>query len=147
MEDEPLRLPKTGGEQKAGNLAFQKPVTVSSVEAAYDNFAEKAVDGNPGTRWSSEWNIDPSWITVDLGSKTAINRVVLSWEGSFATEYEIQVSDNGASWSRVYHTNAGKGNVETISFSSVEARYVRVYCIKRALQWGYSIYEIEIYAP
>ena len=142
--------PKLPGEeinsiQKPGNLAFQKPVFVSSTESAYTNYAEKAVDGDPKTRWSSEWQIDPSWITVDLETKTAVSRVQLSWEWSYAAEYEIQVSDNGENWATVYHANAGKGDEEEIVFAPVVARYVRVYCIRRALQWGYSLYEIEIY--
>jgi hypothetical protein len=148
VEDRQHYPPVEDEQQQADiNLALRKPVIASSVESAYDNYAEKAVDGNPSTRWSSEWNIDPSWITVDLVVKTAVNRVKLSWEGSYAVEYEIQVSDNGTSWKTVYHTREGKGNAEAISFPAVEARYVRLYCIKRALQWGYSIYEIEIYAP
>jgi hypothetical protein len=144
--------PKLPGEeinpvQKPGNLAFQKPVSVSSIESAYRNYAERAVDGDPKTRWSSEWNVDPSWITVDLETKTIINRLHLSWEWSYAKEYEIQVSDDEENWTTVYRTDAGKGNEEDIAFAPVRARYVRVYCIQRALQWGYSLYEVEIYAP
>ncbi|MDR0497290.1 MAG: discoidin domain-containing protein, partial [Treponema sp.] len=144
--------PKLPGEEinpvhKPGNLAFQKPVTVSSTESAYNNYAEKAVDGDPKTRWSSEWQLDPSWITVDLETKTTVSRVVLSWEWSYAKEYEIQVSLDGENWKTVYHTGDGKGNEEEIRFTPAEARYVRVYCIQRALQWGYSLYEVEIYAP
>ena len=132
---------------KTGNLAFQKPVSVSSVESAYQNFPEKAVDGDPKTRWSSEWQMDPSWIAVDLEERTTVSRVNLSWEWSYAKEYEIQVSDDEENWKTVYHTDAGSGNEEEIVFSPVEARHVRVYCIKRALQWGYSLYEVEVYAP
>ena len=146
--DPPPKLPgeEINSVQKPGNLAFLKPVTVSSIESAYANYPEKAVDGDPKTRWSSEWQMDPSWITVDLEAKTAISRVCLSWEWSYAREYEIQVSDDGENWKTVYHTNEGRGNEEEILFPAAEARYVRVYCIQRALQWGYSLYEVEIYA-
>ncbi|MCL2880074.1 MAG: discoidin domain-containing protein, partial [Treponema sp.] len=146
-DSKPPALPSADSEQKPGNLAYNKPVSASSVEAAYTNYPEKAVDGNMSTRWSSEWNIDPSWITVDLETKTTINRVNISWESSYAKEYEIQVSDNGTDWTTVYHTGAGKGGQETVSFTQAAARYVRIYCMQRALQWGYSIYEIEVYAP
>lgn len=135
------------GDEKSVNLALYKPVTVSSVESAYSNYPEKAVDGDPGSRWSSEWNLDPSWIAIDLEAETTINKVVLSWEGSYAVEYEIQVSDDGAAWTTVFRTSEGKGNMETITFDPVQTRYVRVFCIKRALTWGYSLYEVEIYAP
>jgi hypothetical protein len=145
-DDPPPRMPEVHTIEKEGNLAFKKPVTVSSTESAYQNFAEKAVDGDPRTRWSSEWKLDPSWIAIDLGTRTTIGRVCLSWEWSYAKEYEIQVSDDGTNWKTAYHTSNGKGNEEEIKFTPTSARYVRVYLIQRALQWGYSLYEIEIYA-
>lgn len=133
--------------QIPGNLAYQKPVTVSSTETQYQNYAPGAVDGDPKTRWSSEWKKDPSWIAVDLQEETEIGGVTLKWEWSYAKSYEIQVSGDGEQWETVYHTDEGAGNTEELRFDPVKARYVRVYCIKRALQWGYSLYEIEVYAP
>ncbi len=130
-----------------GNLAYQKPVTVSSTETQYQNYAPGAVDGDPETRWSSEWGKDPSWIAVDLQEPAEIGGVTLKWEWSYAKSYEIQVSDDGNKWKSVYHTDEGRGKTEKIQFKPVKARYVRVYCIQRALQWGYSLYEIEVYAP
>lgn len=131
--------------QVPGNLAYQKPVTVSSTETQYTNYAPGAVDGDPATRWSSEWEKDPSWIAVDLEEAFTIDHVILKWEWSYAAEYEIQVSGDAQDWETVYHTEEGKGNTEEITFDSVQARYVRIYCTKRALQWGYSLYEVEVY--
>ena len=36
--------------------------------------ASNAVDGDPGTRWSSAFS-DPQWIAVDLGSAAEITQV------------------------------------------------------------------------
>lgn len=133
------------GVQQPGNLAFQKPVEVSSTETQYTNYAKKAVDGDPVTRWSSEWNKDPSWISVDLGEAHEISRVKLTWESSYAREYKLQVSSNNQAWTDVYETGKGRGKTEDITFDPVSARYVRVYMTKRALEWGYSLYEVEVY--
>lgn len=46
-------------------LSLNKPVSASSVENASFS-ASSAVDGNPATRWSSEFS-DPQWIRVGLG--------------------------------------------------------------------------------
>jgi len=129
-----------------GNLAFQKPVTVSSTETQYDNYAPKATDGDPATRWSSEWDIDPSWIAVDLEDEHIIDHVNLIWEWSYAEHYKIQVSPDGEEWTDVYETEEGRGNREEIFFDPVQTRHVRVFLIKRALQWGYSLYEVEVFA-
>lgn len=99
--------------RKLGNLAFQKPIPVSSTELAYRNYAERVVDGDSKTRWSSEWQIDSSWITIDLEINTIINRVHLSWEWLYAKEYEIQISDDRENWLTVY-TDTEKGNEEDL---------------------------------
>ncbi|MEA5015493.1 MAG: discoidin domain-containing protein [Candidatus Limiplasma sp.] len=116
-----------------------------STDAGYDNYAPKATDGDPVTRWSSEWGADPSWIAVDLGDVFQVDHVNLSWEWSYAKRYQIQVSLDGESWTSVYETDQGKGNREEIFFDLAQARYVRVFCIQRALQWGYSLYEVEVF--
>jgi beta-glucanase (GH16 family) len=73
--------------------------------------------------------------------------VVLYWEGAYSTQYEIQVSNNGQSWTPVFSETNGNGGTDTISFSTVSARYVRVYGTQRATQYGYSLFEFEVYGP
>ncbi|WP_026508795.1 discoidin domain-containing protein [Butyrivibrio sp. MC2013] len=107
--------------------------------------ADKAVDGNMGTRWSSAFN-DDEWIYIDLGSKKYINKVILDWEAAYASAYEIQVSDDAYNWQKVYETNDGKGGSEEISFNSVNCRYVKMQGIRRATGYGYSLWELEVYA-
>ena len=133
-----------------GNLAFQKPVTVSSTETQYDNYDYKINDGDPGTRWSSAWGEDPSWVAIDLRDEYTISRVRLQWEWSRASAYEIQVSDNGKDWISVYSIDKGIENVdgnmiEEITFDPVKATHVRLFMTRRALEWGYSLFEFEVY--
>jgi hypothetical protein len=66
------------------NLALNRPVTVSSSQAGLS--PEAAVDGNPGTRWGSNWN-EGEWISVDLGSAQSLTQVVLDWEGAYPVSY------------------------------------------------------------
>src|SRR5688572_20248270 len=62
--------------QAAGPLISQgRPVVASSEEGA-GTPAAAAVDGNAGTRWSSQFS-DPQWIRVDLGASAAIDQVRL----------------------------------------------------------------------
>jgi len=123
------------------NLALGQPVKVSSI--ADNKPATNAVDGNTGTRWSSAY-ADNEWIYVDLGSFKNINEVKLNWETAYANSYKIQVSDNEKTWKEVYFTTNGKGEIESIPLSEV-CRYVRMLGEKRSTEYGYSLWEFEIY--
>ena len=38
---------------------------------------------------------------VDLGKQIDINKVVLIWENAYGTDYDIQVSNDGQTWTTV----------------------------------------------
>ncbi len=124
------------------NLALNRPVTCSSIENAGTPCAS-AVDGNTGTRWSSAAS-DPQWIYVDLGSTSTIGSVTLRWETAYASAFQIQTSNDAATWTSIYTTTTGTGGVQTINASG-SGRYVRMYGTTRATVWGYSLWEFEVY--
>ncbi|MCD1259250.1 discoidin domain-containing protein [Paenibacillus athensensis] len=123
------------------NLALNKTVTTSTGAVQAGNYA---VDGNAGTRWESA-SSDPQWISVDLGSTQSVNKVVLNWEGAYGKSYKIEVSTDGSNWSQVYSTTTGAGGVETLTFTAANARYVRLTGTVRGTQYGYSLWELEVY--
>jgi hypothetical protein len=127
------------------NLALQKTVTISSIDNS-DDLGPYAVDGNFSTRWSSAYS-DPQWIVVDLGSTQTIAQVRLYWETASGKSYRIDVSDDASAWKTVYGTTSGSGGTEIVNFSPVAARYVRMYGTQRNTIWGYSLWEMQIYAP
>jgi len=103
------------------------------------------VDGNRGTRWSSNWS-DPQWLRVDLGAPRPVARVALRWEAAYARGYRVEVSDDGATWRTVFATTGGDGGLDEVAFTPTVARYLRVYGTARATSFGYSLYELEIYS-
>ncbi len=142
-------FPETLGGEGAGseNLARGKPVTASSsVTVDGTTYAAAyAVDGNIWTRWSSEFS-DSQWIAVDLGRWTRVSRVELVWEAAYGKSYAIQVSADGRVWKTVHQTDAGQGDIETIRFAPVEARWVRMLGSKRGSPTGgYSLYEFKVF--
>jgi len=124
------------------NIAVGKTATSSSVESA-SYPPSNAVDGNSSTRWSSQFS-DPQWLMVDLGSVYNIDKVVISWEAAYASEYDILISKDNLNWQVAQHITNGTGGLSNIPISS-EARYIKMLGIQRATQWGYSIYEFEVY--
>ncbi|MCK5655296.1 MAG: discoidin domain-containing protein [Candidatus Aureabacteria bacterium] len=121
-----------------------KEADASSVESA-SYTPDKAIDNNLSTRWSSE-PIDPQWLCLDLGESVKFNKVVLSWENAYGKSYKIQVSNNKTDWTDIYSTATGDGGVDELIFAApVTARYVRMYGTERGTEWGYSLYEFEVY--
>ncbi|WP_248962795.1 discoidin domain-containing protein [Sphaerisporangium perillae] len=124
------------------NAALNRPATASSAENA-GMPASAAVDGDPGTRWSSAAG-DPQWLQVDLGSVKSVCKVVLNWEAAYASGFQIQVSDNATSWTSIYTTTTGSGGAQTLNVTG-SGRYVRMYGTARATGYGYSLWEFAVY--
>ncbi|MEU6846885.1 discoidin domain-containing protein [Streptomyces sp. NPDC046716] len=123
-------------------LSQGKTVTASSTEnggtpAAY------AVDGDTGTRWSSAAT-DNQWLQVDLGASATLSKVVLNWEAAYAKDYKIQVSDNGSTWSDLKSVTGSDGGTDTLDVSG-SGRYVRMTGVTRATQYGYSLWEFQVF--
>ncbi|HEY7146419.1 MAG TPA: discoidin domain-containing protein [Streptosporangiaceae bacterium] len=125
------------------NLALHRPATASSTQNGSFPAAD-ATDGNTGTRWSSAFS-DPQWLEVDLGSAQQVCQVVLDWENAFATAFQIQVSADGSAWTTIYSTTAGTGGTQTLNVTGT-GRYIRMYGTARATQYGYSLWEMEVFS-
>ena len=123
-------------------LSQGRPATASSVENA-GTPASAAVDGNPATRWSSQFT-DPQWIQVDLGATATITQVVLQWEAAYARAFQVQVSADGSTWTTVYQTTTGTGGTQTLAVTG-SGRYVRVNATARATGYGYSLWEFQVF--
>ena len=127
-------------------LSQSKPVTSSSVENSALG-PGNAVDGNTGTRWASAEGGDPQWIRVDLGGSQTISRVVLRWETAFGKAYRVETSVDGKAWTGIYSTTSGNGGKDNLTGLSGQGRYLRVYGTARGTEWGYSLWELQVYGP
>ena len=127
-----------------------KTAWASSVEGG--NTAARAVDGNMGTRWGSNWSGDPNpanaWWAVDLGKEYYITSVEINWEGAYAKEYKIQISsDNSFStYTDIATVTNGDGNLDVVPTNlNIKGRYLRILGITRGTGYGYSFWECRIY--
>jgi beta-glucanase (GH16 family) len=131
----------TTGPPAGGNIAQGKPTTASSTENG-GTPASAATDGDSGTRWSSAF-ADPQWLQVDLGKSYNISQVSLNWEAAYASQYQIQTSDDGSNWTPIYQSTTSTGGKQTLSvFGS--GRYVRMYGTGRATPYGYSLWDFAV---
>ncbi|MEV6923803.1 discoidin domain-containing protein [Dactylosporangium sp. NPDC051485] len=124
------------------NLALNKTATASS-QSSPDQGPAKAVDGDTASRWAASQDPNNS-IQVDLGGTFNLSEVDLLWEASYAKGYKLQASTDGSSWRDMYTTTSGAGGTERIAVSG-QARYVRMQGTQLSGQWGYSLYELQVY--
>jgi riboflavin synthase alpha subunit len=132
-----------GGSCGAANAALNQATTASSTENA-GTPASAATDGNPGTRWSSAF-ADPQWLEVDLGASQSVCGVTLNWEAAYGKSFQVQVSADNANWTTIYSTTTGTGGVQALTALSGTGRYLRVYGTVRATQYGYSLWELQVF--
>ncbi len=124
------------------NIALHKTVSVSSIESS--SYAGSfAVDGNYSSRWSSQFS-DPQTFTIDLGQVEHFNQIKIFWETAFGKEYSIETSSDGVNWTKIIDQKNGYGGIEKWNVNE-NSRYIRLIGTKRATEWGYSIYEFEVY--
>ncbi len=101
-------------------------------QGGYYSFAEQQAPDNP------------EFIRVDLGAVMSVSRVELNWENT-GKSFKIQTSTDGTTWSDAYSTTAGDGGLDVINFSARNARFVRMYGTQRSNDWGYSLFEFQVF--
>ena len=145
------------------NRALGRPAVASTWETCCGDprTPDFAVDGDPATRWSSAWQAgdantdadslydgdpDDEWIQVDFGDVIDLDRVILSWEAAYGSEYDLELSWDGYLWRTVYEERSGNGGEDNIPFAEPPSgRFLRMHGLARATQYGYSLFEIAAY--
>ena len=153
------------GKTKFGNRARGKTAYASSSHEAYP--AEKAVDGEFGSFWSTAGGGQPAWITVDLGESMPVEMVLLYPRNvsdkvgyAFPVDFSIQVSEDNQKWIPVVTkteytcTDKNKGADRKIPADTVQcfplpavvnARYVKIEATKLKDGNQMQFQEIEVF--
>ncbi|PTX61623.1 F5/8 type C domain-containing protein [Kordia periserrulae] len=126
------------------------PISVSA-NGDDGNVPQNTLDGNLGTRWSSN-GYDGKYITYDLGSVKSVSSVKLAfYKGDQRKAYfKIRVGTSIYNLQTVVDkkSSGSSGNttgLETYTFNAVDVRYVRISCFGNSSSSWNSITETEIY--
>lgn len=137
-------------------VAKGKPTLASSTSAdgygrmlqpwyGNDGSSTTTSDGVTPSRWASSF-LDNQWWQVDLGSNIAINRVDVNWETAYASHYKVQGSTDGSSFTDLADVTLTAAGLKSSTFNDASVRYVRIYGLTRATQWGFSIWDVQVYS-
>lgn len=113
-------------------------------EVEFSN-ADGVVDLKPSQFFTSTWmsaTAGEEWVSVDLGSHSEFDKVILHWVNK-AVEGRIQTSGDAQTWTDAAPLPGGEGLTDEIAVRG-KARYVRV-CMDRSADGGrYILSELEV---
>jgi hyaluronoglucosaminidase len=119
--------------------------TASGVEQNLPQFtADHANDGDPSTRWSSNYD-DAAWLQVQFAQPQHLGKIVISWEAAHANAYRIETSADGTTWTDAADITGSLGGTETIWIDQSDVSYLRMQGVQRTTSYGYSLYELAAY--
>ncbi|MDF7823648.1 discoidin domain-containing protein [Pontiellaceae bacterium B12227] len=123
------------------NIALDQTYDASNVYQGNTTYgADKAFDGNRTSRWATDSN--PAWLEVEFQSPTTVNAFSMYEYQNRTTGFEIQYSDDGATWYTAY-TGGNPEDDVVYGFPTVTARFFRYQSITSS--GNPSIYELEFY--
>ena len=125
-------------DSKDGNKTYESSL-------AFDGKGTNEIVDGKQSRWVSNRKSNDEWIYVDLQDIYNISKVIFNWEGSGAKKYKVQVSNDGQVWTDISDINDGDGGLDELSYKDVTGRYVRMLGIEVGSDYGYSLWEFEVY--
>ncbi|MBX9403384.1 discoidin domain-containing protein [Lysobacter sp. BMK333-48F3] len=101
---------------------------VAATSSASGSRAAFATDGDPATAWRAGFQVAPDpALTLDLGRVREFGGLALRWaDDEFASDYRIELSDDGRRWREAYAVSGGNGGSDLLPLPESEARYVRL---------------------
>jgi hypothetical protein len=108
--------------------------------------AQRAIDGDLGTRWTSEKYVVPQWLELTWNTTQRLRGVRLAFENAYATDYAIETW-NGTNWiSQVSITGNSELNRVYNFTEIVETNKLRIYVTGFSVFDRVSIWELEAYS-
>lgn len=126
------------------NIAIGKPVTASSEQSG--NIPSNITDDDEGTRWCASGGGLPQWVQIDLGKREGISGFQILWENSSSVyKYDIEVSDDGTTWTKAVDKSANESVNGTVDTQLIETvgRFIRLNITGISDGWA-SLYELRV---
>jgi beta-glucosidase len=109
-----------------------------------------AVSGSTSSRFSTDTDQTAGmYYEVNMGSPQTFNQIQLAfpdWATDYAPDYNVEVSDNGSSWT-VVASCYGNGSPETATFAAQTAQYVEVVLTTPDPSSWWSISQFLVFSP
>lgn len=109
----------------------ESPLTAQASASVHTagGIAGNAVDGDADSAWYADFDADEApQLTLDLGKLREFGGLKLMWKpDEYASDYLLQLSDDGVAWRDVRTVVDGNGGSDWIALPESEARYLRIH--------------------
>ncbi|MDB6003858.1 MAG: Heme-binding protein, partial [Prosthecobacter sp.] len=121
----PVEAPKPPTPPKDG---LPVKASASSEESGKGNYAWKAVDGDPATRWCASSPAKPQWLQLELDKEYPLTGLKIIWESqNNAYQHKVEGSADGKTWALLADaSNNPKGGDSEHSFAVAKAKFVKI---------------------
>jgi F5/8 type C domain len=128
----------------APNATPPAPIaSASSIEPEHG--AERAIDQDPQTSWSSRRGDARPWIALDLGGSREYGGLTVRWAADrYATDYVLETSDDGTTWQEVRRVRSSNGGRDDLALPESESRVLRLRVLRTAHHDGVAISELVL---
>lgn len=108
----------------------------------------KAIDGDPTTRWSTnEPQKSDQWFKIDLGYVAEVNKIVLDTTaspGDYPREYSVFISKNGKTWDGPVLKGKGNDPVTELNLNAAKTRFIKIEQTGHDDGLFWSIHELKV---
>ncbi len=123
--------------------AADPPPVASASEALPAHPPALASDGRSDSAWRSA--AAQGWFQLDFQAPRELGGLVLHWDADdFATDYEVQASDDGRSWRSLHRVRHGAGGSRPLALPETETRFLRLACTRTSRGRGWGLREVEV---
>jgi len=108
--------------------------------------ATDAFSDNTTAQWKSGPATEP-WIQADLGEPCVLGGFELTWGSWPASQYHLDTSLDGSTWTTVFSAPFGEGAMDVWSFPAHQARYVRLMATDFNNGQGIAVKRLDLLPP
>lgn len=115
------------------------------VESSAGQGAARLLQSNGAAGWSAPAGAQT--LTFDFREAREFNGLLLPWQpGAFATDYEVQTSDDGRSWTTIERVTNARTPLHALFMPESESRYLRL-ALAKSIGSRYGLQRVELPTP
>ncbi|MCB1770761.1 MAG: discoidin domain-containing protein [Candidatus Competibacteraceae bacterium] len=100
---------------------------------------------DPTASWRSGALAENQWLLLDFLTPREYGGLIIDWDADdYATDYQVQISDDGEQWETRYTVRDGNGERDYLYLPDVESRYVRLNLERSSRRQGYAIRQVAV---